>query len=324
MLSFAELKAIIKAKKQFEVKNIPIYKNGVIYAVSGFSKNSLYEHRKIYYTANIIISDGKVYNLNDVESCKTLVVPKFAFQNGGLPKVTEDLSYVLLMYVCKLENIKISKILVPITYNMMKASPVGYTRKDFMRLVIKLWKDGWLDDGDKLKAQIDNKNDVTEQEQTNDILKRAKLFNTDLVECSVHFATCSECAKLQGRVYSISGKSEKYPKLPDSVLKYGGFHKGCRHVFFPVIEGCFSMSKYSTDRAELVEVDPVLYSNRPFVDDRTEKDKEEYEHYIIKKQNDIDYEKMQRKYYEYKHICTGKPVSLKKYMQIMGFKRIKK
>lgn len=66
------------------------------------------------------------------------------------------------------------------------------------------------------------------------------------------------------------------------------------------------MSKYSTDRTELVEVDPVLYSNRPFVDDRTEKDKEEYEHYITKKQNDIDYEKMQRKYYEYKHICHGK------------------
>lgn len=324
MLSFAELKAIIKAKKQFEVKNIPIYKNGVIYAVSGFSKNSLYEHRKIYYTANIIISDGKVYNLNDVESCKTLVVPKFAFQNGGLPKVTEDLSYFLLMYVCKLENIKISKILVPITYNMMKASPIGFSRKDYMRLVIKLWKDGWLDEGDKLKSQIDKESDTAEQGKTNCILENAKKFKTDLVVCSFHFGTCSECAKLQGRVYSISGKNSKYPKLPENVLKYGGFHKGCRHTFLPVVEGCFSMEKYSDDRSKLIKVDPVKYSNRPFIDDRTEKDKEVYEHYITKKQNDIDYEKMQRKYYEYKHICTGKPVSLKKYMQIMGFKRIKK
>lgn len=38
--------------------------------------------------------DGKVYNLNDVESCKTLVVPKFAFQNGGLPKVTYEYKHI--------------------------------------------------------------------------------------------------------------------------------------------------------------------------------------------------------------------------------------
>ncbi len=322
MLSFTEIKAVTKVKKQFKIKYIPIYRNGTIYDVTGVKKNLLYENRNLYYTASIIVSDGKIYNLSDIDNCAAFEIPKFQAPKEGLPKVTKDLSYVLLMYVCKLDDVMVSKILVPITYNMMKASPIGFLRKDYMRLVIKLWKDGWLDEGDKLKSQIDKESDTAEQGKMNYILENAKNFKTDLVVCSFHFGTCSECAKLQGRVYSISGKNSKYPKLPENVLKYGGFHKGCRHTFLPVVEGCFSMEKYSDDRSKLIKVDPVKYSNRPFIDDRTEKDKEVYEHYIAKQKSEIEYEKIQRDYYKYRNICSGNPVSLRKYMQIMGFKRI--
>lgn len=322
MLSFTEIKAVTKVKKQFKVKYIPIYRNGTIHDVTGVNKNLLHENRKLYYTASIIVSDGKIYNLSDIDNCAAFEIPKFQAPKEGLPKVTKDLSYVLLMYVCKLDNVMVSKILAPITYNMMKASPIGFSRKDYMRLVIKLWKDGWLDEGDKLKSQIDKESDTAEQGKTNCILENAKKFKTDLVVCSFHFGTCSECAKLQGRVYSISGKNSKYPKLPENVLKYGGFHKGCRHTFLPVVEGCFSMEKYSDDRSKLIKVDPVKYSNRPFIDDRTEKDKEVYEHYIAKQKSEIEYEKIQRDYYKYRNICSGNPVSLRKYMQIMGFKRV--
>ncbi len=46
MLSFTEIKAVTKVKKQFKIKYIPIYRNGTIYDVTGVDKNLLYENRK--------------------------------------------------------------------------------------------------------------------------------------------------------------------------------------------------------------------------------------------------------------------------------------
>lgn len=39
--------------------------------------------------------------------------------------------------------------------------------------------------------------------------------------------TCPVCGKYNLKVYSISGKSKKYPKLPAEISKYGGFCPKC-------------------------------------------------------------------------------------------------
>lgn len=68
-------------------------------------------------------------------------------------------------------------------------------------------------------------------------LKNARKLGTDLVEMSSHPNCCAECAKYQGRIYSVSGKDTRFPPLPKQVFVYGGIHPGCRHDFYPIIYG---------------------------------------------------------------------------------------
>lgn len=70
-----------------------------------------------------------------------------------------------------------------------------------------------------------------------DTLLLCEELELDLVEMSAHEGSCKECAKYQGRIFSISGTNKKYPKLPDVVFKHGGIHEGCRHTFVPFCEG---------------------------------------------------------------------------------------
>lgn len=99
------------------------------------------------------------------------------------------------------------------------------------------------------------------------VLSSAKQLNTDLLEMSSHRDTCEECAKYQGRVYSISGSDPRFPKLPIYILENGRVHPGCRHTFFPYVFGC---------PLTVPGEDPLAYSNRPFCDTRTEADRAAY------------------------------------------------
>jgi len=53
------------------------------------------------------------------------------------------------------------------------------------------------------------------ESQTEAIKESMKQFDEDLVEIPVHDDPCETCAPYQGQVYSVSGKSESYPELPD-------------------------------------------------------------------------------------------------------------
>lgn len=119
-------------------------------------------------------------------------------------------------------------------------------------------------------------------------LKRAKTFNTDLVEADYFNGCCGECAKYRGRWFSISGKDKRFPKMPEN---YGCTCQGID--FYPVVEGA-SEPNYCPKGVDIVE-----YSNRPFVDDRTKNEKELYQHYLdsevyesIKYQDKEDYERL--------------------------------
>lgn len=120
-------------------------------------------------------------------------------------------------------------------------------------------------------------------------VKDANSIGTDLIEMSEHHPTCAECAKYQGRVYSISGTSRKYPPLPECIAKNGQVHKDCRHDFYPFIDG------YSGNYHK----DIVKYSNSPFIDNRTPDEINEYEAEIAeikaKKQDKKEYDLISKK-----------------------------
>lgn len=118
----------------------------------------------------------------------------------------------------------------------------------------------------------------------NKTLSNCKKMDTDYIFCSSHQGVCSECAKYQCRVYCISGKDKRFPKLPNVVYQYGGFHKSCRHTFYPYLLGVTN----KIQDCNLNEYDVFKHSNRPFIDDRTNTDKKYHEDYLLclKKKHD--------------------------------------
>jgi hypothetical protein len=54
--------------------------------------------------------------------------------------------------------------------------------------------------------------------------------NYDLVVISSHSGACPKCIPYQGRTFSLTGKSDKFPSLSEA--RAGGlFHVRCRHIF---------------------------------------------------------------------------------------------
>lgn len=103
-------------------------------------------------------------------------------------------------------------------------------------------------------------------------LNSAKEHRIDLVAVSNHMGgCCSECAKYSGRVYSISGKSRKYPQLPASVRTNGNFHHGCWCSMNLYFEG--SSVYFMGESLSDTEI-----RNRPYSDNRTSQQIEWYEH----------------------------------------------
>lgn len=83
-------------------------------------------------------------------------------------------------------------------------------------------------------------------------LSRMDEYEVDLIEVSSHIGARPRCAPFQGRIYSRSGKSKKYP--PFSSTSYGeaagllGVH--CRHIIYPFIEGLSTQQYEPYDDAE--------------------------------------------------------------------------
>ncbi|WP_256816537.1 phage minor capsid protein [Cytobacillus sp. Bac17] len=70
-------------------------------------------------------------------------------------------------------------------------------------------------------------------------------YGADLVEVSSHMGARPKCAKYQGKIFSRSGSSNKYPPLSSTSYGEPDGLRGinCRHVFYPYIEG-FSKRVY--------------------------------------------------------------------------------
>ncbi|MCU9614092.1 polymorphic toxin type 50 domain-containing protein [Caldibacillus lycopersici] len=86
----------------------------------------------------------------------------------------------------------------------------------------------------------------------------------DLVYVNFVGVTCERCAQYQGRVYSLSGKDKRFPKL-DVRPPY---HSHCVH----------SVSAWVEDYMDEEEIQQAIKeSNRPFTDNRTEENIREYE-----------------------------------------------
>lgn len=115
-------------------------------------------------------------------------------------------------------------------------------------LAVIQYPTGWVDYLDVAfrRATLTGVNQTAAEVQ----LRRMDEMETDLVETTAHHGARPDHAVWQGRWFSRSGQSDKYPDFYAST----GYGTGpglcgwnCRHSFFPVIEG-LSEPAYSTDK----------------------------------------------------------------------------
>ena len=64
----------------------------------------------------------------------------------------------------------------------------------------------------------------------NQTFKDAVYFEKDLVLLETHLNSCPLCAPMQGRIYSMSGKSKRYPSV-EKAYEHGVGHPNCKCVF---------------------------------------------------------------------------------------------
>ena len=89
----------------------------------------------------------------------------------------------------------------------------------------------------------------------------------DLVTIPPHTPTCPLCAPYQGRVYSVSGKDQRYPSLWGTAFGggYANIHPNCKHVVVPYVER-FARDAEADRRA----------SNAAFEDNRPARERDAY------------------------------------------------
>lgn len=288
------------------------YKNGHIYDFIPRFEDDLYSqrNRELYYNAIHIVVDGIEVDLSNAESIACMPVPKFF--DGEL---TTNLAYQIRMYAIRATDLKIAKVLIPKAAELMAASGIKWNVKDYRRLVEQLWYLGLVDEGDDLSKKyacsslsVADIHTAEAKTRFNETLKLCRELGTDLVEMSFHGETCSECSKYEGRVFSLSGANNNYPKLPESVYIYGGIHEGCRHIFSPYIEGSTLVCGAK---------DAIAFSNRPLVDERTEEQKASYKDYLDKSSSDDRIWMLTSEYYHKRRDDENSvPKTLREYLKI--------
>ncbi len=282
------------------------YKNGVLYNVNPRNKRvSLDEDRQTAYDAQYIVLNNVKYDLEDANSIASIVVPCYDDIKGGMPHTTFDLGYILKMRVGKEERPHLA---VPLSYktaNIMMASPIAWQKKDYYRLVVQLWSIGEIAYGDYLLQELKARLPVVLADDeyragNKDVFRRelnmADYFNTDYLEIPHETAVCEECAPYQNRVYCISGKDNRFPKLPDFIIENKGLHCNVRYYSFIYYEGR-KITKYKFNKngdVKEVELDAIAHSNRPFIDDRSTIEKQKYLEW--KEHNDKRLEREERYY----------------------------
>lgn len=96
--------------------------------------------------------------------------------------------------------------------------------------------------------------------------QNAAELETDIVEVTAHAGARPDHAEWQGRRYSLSGKSKKYPSLVE-VTGYGtgAGLKGwnCRHDFYPVPEG-ISVPAYTEEDLKNIDPPPIEYDGKTY------------------------------------------------------------
>ncbi len=190
------------------------------------------------------------YDLDSIQGIESIAIPKYK-PLTGIESPVNNIEYILQRKAT--EHKKNGKMDLAIaclrkSNELMDYSNFHYGEKDYIRLVKYLQTAGYTEEAAAEERKIYEKHPefkdrrISNKARIEKDLKKYQSYKEDLVFLSTS-RTCPICSKYNSKIYSISGKSKKYPKLPDAVIRDGGFCPNCYVGIMMHMEGINSPRK---------------------------------------------------------------------------------
>ena len=210
--------------------------------------------------------------MNTLEDIKNIPVPTEQFEYNC--DFTESIEYVLqrkatqfkkdgnlnLAIECLKKSIEIMPF-APMTY------PDAYSRlENYLKMARK------FDEARETFIENVELKQATADALSNKMISLSSMSN--MIEVHRNPMVCSECARFHGRVYSKNGING-FPDMTIFIDYYNKRNCSCSLSFYPFFPEASIPVICSKNKL-------IQYSNRPFEDDRTKKEKNEYDEHIRK------------------------------------------
>lgn len=254
-----------------------------------------------------------MYDLNSIDGIDAIPIKAFDYNpNDGKQYAFNSIEYILQRKAT--EHKKNGRMDLAIaclrkSNQIMPLAKMMYTQDDYMRLVKYLRLDKQFEAADIAEKEIlGEKSEVSRkavhEQVINKQLQNAKSMKTDLVCVTCNCYHCGECAKYIGRVYSVSGRDERFPKLPDYVINNA---QHCGMGLHPFVYGVnFLRDPYTQE--SICDDNVIKISNRPYEDNRPQKWIDGYEHLLdITRQENLDKANSEQARLEYEKIAVLLP-----------------
>lgn len=263
------------------------------------------------YDLRYLVTDGILFDLENADDIKNIPIPNFSPVHF-LPDISKSLDYVLKRKAGNLSQKgldDLSIICLRKANQLMSKSPIHWSKTDYFKIVLELARKQKFEEAKVEKFYIEEHyfecydHETLHKNVLQKCLENAKSLNTDLVEADSP-PNCSHiCALYKERIFSLSGKDHRFPAMTDEIWN-------CGLIFSPFLYG-ISKPRYCS------EDEIIKFSNRPFIDNRSVKEINNYELFL--KKSTLDSRKITDflEYSQIKNLLSEyTPTSLKKYQEM--------
>lgn len=174
------------------------------------------------------------YDLDSINGINKIGVPKYQ-PLKDLESPVNNIEYILQRKATehkKNGRMDLAIACLKKSNELMPYSNYKYSAKDYLRYIKYLRSDGQneLAEAEEKKLHIEHPElfdkRIGNKQRLLEYIAKCKSCNSDLLYITTN-SHCPICKEYNRKIFSISGKSKKYPKLPDEFLVNGGFDKDC-------------------------------------------------------------------------------------------------
>ncbi len=184
------------------------------------------------------------YDMDSLEGINSIPVPAQNYDTGDF---TKDCIYYVLQRKAT-QHKKNGRIDLAIACLRKSNSLSDYEdrppllEKDYLRLVKYILQTGDTSLAEEEERKIYQRHPEFKDKRISNLprikaeIKKNKEFRNDLVIVRTR-RTCPTCCKYNNKIFSISGRSKQYPKLPSEITQFGGFCPECILGMYSFFEG---------------------------------------------------------------------------------------